>query len=133
MYSIGSHQNRCFYWDIQVFVRHDGPKGPFQLPYDGPFRVVGRKDKTFVIHIRGRDVTVSIDRLKSAYVMAEDRADITPEPATKELEEKPIFGDRVMASPSTAQQPIEVDPNRRPKSSRRVRFPDRLQAGFSWF
>ena len=113
-----------------MFVRHDGPKGPFQLPYDGPFRVVGRKDKTFVIHIRGRDVTVSIDRLKSAYVMAEDRADITPEPATKELEEKPIFGDRVMASPSIAQQPIEVDPNRRPKSSRRVRFPDRLQAGF---
>ena len=115
----------------QVFVRHDGPKGPLQLPYDGPFRVVSRKDKTFVIHIRGRDVTVSIDRLKPAYVMAEDPADETAEPITREPGEEPTIGDPGTSSPSTARQPIEVEPNRRPKSSRRVRFPDRLQAGFS--
>ena len=87
--------------------------------------------KLFVIHIRGRDVTVSIDRLKPAYIMAEDPADETAEPVTREPEEEPTIGDPVMASLSTVQQPIEVEPNRRRKSSRRVRFPDRLQAGFS--
>ena len=86
---------------------------------------------TFVIHIRGRDVTVSINRLKPACVMAEDPADETAEPVTTEPGKEPTIGDPVMASPSTVQQPIEVEPNRRPKSSRRVRFLDRLQAGFS--
>lgn len=48
----------------QVFVQHDAPGGPLQQPYNGPYKVVRRKSKAFVVHIRGKDVTVSIDRLK---------------------------------------------------------------------
>lgn len=54
-----------------VFVRHDAPKGSLQPCYDGPFEVVERKNKYFVISIRGKEVAVSIDRLKPAYVLAE--------------------------------------------------------------
>ncbi|KMQ88965.1 gag-pol protein [Lasius niger] len=53
----------------QVFVRHDAIGGPLQQPYDGPYRVVSRNARTFVVHIRGKDVTVSVDRLKPAYVI----------------------------------------------------------------
>ena len=56
----------------QVFVRHNAPGGTLQQPYDGPYKVVNRKPKTFVVHIRGRDVTVSIDRLKPTYIISED-------------------------------------------------------------
>ena len=40
-------------------------------PYEGPFPVVERNDKFFKVKIRGKDVNISIDRLKSAFV-AED-------------------------------------------------------------
>ena len=39
-----------------------------QQPYDGPYRVVRRWAKTFVVNVKGRDATVSIDRLKPEYV-----------------------------------------------------------------
>ncbi|XP_063913258.1 uncharacterized protein LOC135129920 [Zophobas morio] len=56
----------------EVFIRHDGPKQPLQQPYDCLYRAVRRSAKTFVVNIKGRDVTVSIDRFKSAYVLNGD-------------------------------------------------------------
>ncbi|KAK3698497.1 hypothetical protein RRG08_053465 [Elysia crispata] len=53
-----------------VYVRkgsHKHPPPP-QRPYDGPFRVVSQSDKYFTLGIKGRLETVSIDRLKTAYV-----------------------------------------------------------------
>nr|XP_036234360.1 uncharacterized protein LOC118683918 [Bactrocera oleae] len=54
-----------------VFVRNDAIRQPLQPPYEGPFLVVERSDKFFKVKIRGKDVNISIDRLKSAFV-AED-------------------------------------------------------------
>lgn len=59
----------------QVFICHDGPKNCLQLPYGGLFSVVSRKTKTFVIEIRGKHVTVSIDGLKTTYVIKDDNLD----------------------------------------------------------
>ena len=50
-----------------VFVRHDPHRGPLHRIYDGPYHVIERADKTFVLDIGGRLETVSIDRLKFAH------------------------------------------------------------------
>ncbi|KAK5641383.1 hypothetical protein RI129_009930 [Pyrocoelia pectoralis] len=54
-----------------VFLRRGGPKGMLQQPYEGPFKVTKRFDKTFAIDIRGHHVVVIIDRVKPAYVLAD--------------------------------------------------------------
>ena len=51
-----------------VYVRRDSHRHPLQLPYDGPFRVLDKKEKHFTLDVRGRKETVSIDRLKSAFL-----------------------------------------------------------------
>lgn len=55
-----------------VFLRDDAVKRPLQPAYSGPHKVLQRTPKTFIINIKGKNVTVSIDRLKPAYLMKED-------------------------------------------------------------
>ena len=54
-----------------MFVRHDAVKAPLQPPYDGPFGVVSRDGKFFTLNLGRRHDTVSIDRLKPAYIEEE--------------------------------------------------------------
>lgn len=49
-----------------VYVRHDTHKLPLQRPYNGPFQVLQRGPKIFIINYNGARQTVSIDRLKPA-------------------------------------------------------------------
>ena len=51
-----------------VYVRRDSHRHPLQRPYDGSYRVLDKKEKHFTLDVRGRRETVSIDRLKSAFV-----------------------------------------------------------------
>ena len=48
-----------------VFVRRDAVKPPLQPPYDGPFRIIKRTDKFFVLDLNSKWDTIAIDRLKS--------------------------------------------------------------------
>ena len=51
-----------------VFIRRDARRAPLQRPYDGPYRVLERGDKTFRVQLGSREEVVSIDRLKPANV-----------------------------------------------------------------
>ncbi|CAN8031683.1 unnamed protein product, partial [Ixodes persulcatus] len=51
-----------------VFVRRDAVKKPLEQPYDGPFKVLDRRDKFFLLDLNGRRDTNSIDRLKPAHL-----------------------------------------------------------------
>jgi len=57
----------------KIFVRQDAPTGILQPPYERPYEVLSRGEKTFKIKIRGRIVIISIDRLKLAYILLEDK------------------------------------------------------------
>lgn len=51
-----------------VLLRRDAVRTPLQAPYDGPYKVLKRRDKTYDIEIRGRKCTVSLDRLKPVFL-----------------------------------------------------------------
>ncbi|GFW25124.1 hypothetical protein TNCV_3156271 [Trichonephila clavipes] len=51
----------------RVLLRRDMLRHPLQQPYDGPFKVLQRKDKVFFLDINGKRVSVSIDRCKPAF------------------------------------------------------------------
>ena len=65
--------NSCDY----VFIKHDAHRTPLTRPYRGPFKVLERKDKAFLIAINDRKDWVSVDRLKPAYLDNDDPAPIT--------------------------------------------------------
>lgn len=130
-----------------VFVRHDGPKKPLQQPYSGPHRVLSRSEIFFEIDVRGRSTTISTDRLKPAYILADnDFEDRSP----MDLQSYMVVTVPRPASPTASAAPVRDDPPtipvrsdlpagnpaengsflRHTRSGRRVRFPARFQAGF---
>ncbi|GFN87854.1 transposon ty3-g Gag-Pol polyprotein [Plakobranchus ocellatus] len=70
-----------------VHVRKDSHKHPLQRPYDGSYLVLNKSDKFFTVDIKGRPETISIDRLKAAFVTQLTTAgdtDRPPEPPSAE-------------------------------------------------
>lgn len=54
-----------------VFIRQDSIRKSLQPPYDGPFRVLSRTQKHMTVNIKGSQKTISIDRVKPAYIANE--------------------------------------------------------------
>lgn len=54
-----------------VFLRKDGVRSSLEPPYTGPYKVISRTHKTITIQHTRAPVTVTIDRVKPAYVMAD--------------------------------------------------------------
>lgn len=101
-----------------VFLRLDAISVPLQSPLDVPFKVTQRGEKTNTIKVNNRDVTVSVDRLKPAFLVPED------------LEEKSTDTFNVLIP---VEQTNENISNRFvTRSGRSVRLPDWLQAGFGY-
>ncbi|GBM67971.1 Retrovirus-related Pol polyprotein from transposon 412 [Araneus ventricosus] len=77
-----------------VFVRCDTVRKPLEQPYQGPFKVISRNDKFFKININKRQSTVSIDRLKPAYVLpdvlSENLFSKTEESKCKKVSTQPV-------------------------------------------
>lgn len=87
-----------------VFLRQDRLRGALEPPYTGPYKVIQRHPKFFNIDIQGKNINVSINRLKPAYMMREAQTPSQPQ----SLEE-------------------DVPVVKRTSSGRRIRFPDFYQ------
>ncbi|XP_071439030.1 uncharacterized protein [Hetaerina americana] len=100
-----------------VFVRNDAVRGSLQPPYEGPFAVVSRLPKDFVVNIRGRNAVISLNRLKPAYMPTGD------EPQTAGHHCPEGSG----AAEQQQQIPVPFSPGYTTKAGRRVRFPHHLK------
>ena len=63
-----------------VILRVDAVRRPLVAPYDGPFPLISRAGKIFVILRKEKPVTVSVDRLKPAAMLPEASRDCPPAP-----------------------------------------------------
>ncbi|XP_072168403.1 uncharacterized protein [Diadema setosum] len=112
-----------------VFVRDDTVRKPLQHPYRGPFPVIRRADKFFVIDYHGKHDTVSIDRLKPAFI----ETDIIPEPLPRTTRPPVTTNTQRTTQPAT---PPSIPPRtptshsnqptteiKKTRSSRHVQFP----------
>lgn len=54
-----------------VFIRIDRTKKGLEAPYDGPFPVIRRFRKSFIICKNNKNESISIDRLKPSYTFSE--------------------------------------------------------------
>ena len=60
-----------------VFLHVDAVKRPLVPPYEGPYPVLSRTPKTFVILKKEKPLTVTVDRLKPAELLP-DRSELRP-------------------------------------------------------
>lgn len=77
-----------------VFLREDALRASLQPAYSGPHKVISRADKYFKLLVNGKHVTVSIDRVKPAYILT-DPKDEEPLPVCSNKEYTTRSGRRV--------------------------------------
>ncbi|XP_076299334.1 uncharacterized protein LOC143218180 [Lasioglossum baleicum] len=129
-----------------VLLRNDTARKILQNPYDGPYRVISRNVRTYVLDVKGRQVTVSVDRLKPAYILSEEIPGqngneviipFDPAPPDNRSERNRDTGanENSMANAHTPpRRPSNQNRTTLPfttRSGRRVRFTERYQAGFA--
>lgn len=93
-----------------VFIRTDSLRTALQPPYKGPYEVLKPGDKVFKVLVNGKADSVSVDRLKPAFVLAD------PDPTLRPL--------------STGVSPVTEEArqtNIATRLGRKVKFPDRLK------
>jgi hypothetical protein len=121
-----------------VFVRCDAPRRPLQTPYTGPYRVVSRSAKFFVLDMNGRQDAVSIDRLKPAHLDSDFFASKSQIPPTQLPTDR--IPDSTPSPPATSKPAIPASqpssspvpaplptPSQTTRSGRHVRLPSRFR------
>jgi hypothetical protein len=124
------HQTKDYYvpkdllTSSHVLVRVDSVKKPLTPPYEGPFEVIKREPKYYVIMRNGKKETVSIDRLKPAFLENFNPADkslpsseVSIKSSNKEV--TPKLKSCLKRSCTGNKQVVT-------RSGRKVHFPDRL-------
>lgn len=93
------------YTCTHVFIRIDAVRKSLQPPYEGPFRVLGRRPKVYLVERQGSRKWISLDRLKPAFL--------------------PVDGNRqedIRSSTTSSNVPPSAPPPYVTRSGRTVRF-----------
>lgn len=103
-----------------ILLRDDTCRGSLTPAYSGPHEVLERSDKTFKILVRGNPVTVSVDRIKPAYILQnKDTTQTHDTPDTNTRTQTPSTNHDAVPEPRR-------DDIQRTRSGRVVRFPKHL-------
>ncbi|GFU04529.1 hypothetical protein TNCV_1515831 [Trichonephila clavipes] len=109
-----------------VFLRRDMLHRPLQQPYDGPFKVLQRKDKVFFLDINGKRVSVSIDRCKPAFFLNTEDLQL---PQTKNETPATVEPNATASTPATVESDPTASMPTQPstRSGRKVALPTRYR------
>ncbi|GFU09911.1 retrovirus-related Pol polyprotein from transposon 17.6 [Trichonephila clavipes] len=109
-----------------VFLRRDMLRRPLQQPYDGPFKVLQRKDKVFFLDINGKRVSVSIDRCKPAFFLNTEDLQL---PQTKNETPATVEPNATASTPATVESDPTASTPTQPftRSGRKVHLPSRYR------
>ncbi|GFV99660.1 integrase catalytic domain-containing protein [Trichonephila clavipes] len=109
-----------------VFLRLDMLRRPLQQPYDGPFKVLQRKDKVFFLDINGKRVSVSIDRCKPAFFLNTEDLQL---PQTKNETPATVEPNATAPTPATVEHDPTASTPTQPstRSGRKVHLPTRYR------
>ncbi|GFU24768.1 hypothetical protein TNCV_793911 [Trichonephila clavipes] len=109
-----------------VFLRRDMLRRPLQQPYDGPFKVLQRKDKVFFLDINGKRVSVSIDRCKPAFFLNTEDFQL---PQTKNETPATVEPNATASTPATVESDPTASTPTQPstRSGRKVHLPTRYR------
>ncbi|XP_024893732.1 uncharacterized protein LOC112468684 [Temnothorax curvispinosus] len=72
-----------------VFLRHDAPTRALQPTFDGPYEVLSKGEKVYKLRINGKTVHVTIDRLKPAYILADQESSDKPRETHQPAQDTP--------------------------------------------
>lgn len=103
-----------------VFLRDDTVRKSLQPPYSGPHQIIARDDKTVTISFRGKELRVSIDRVKPAYILASDPVPTLDNKNLRKPATQPT--NPGMTSPQTEQPTIPMTTGYTTRFGRQVRF-----------
>ena len=131
-----SYVNPDLHSATHVFIREDFVRKPLQPPYRGPFQVIRRTDKFFVLDRNGKHDAVSVDRLKPAHVECDNEtapsssSSCPPQSATRPDKDTnddtpPDTPPPVPHSASSAPHCATAPEVRKTRSGRRVHWPAR--------
>ncbi|GFU54440.1 integrase catalytic domain-containing protein [Trichonephila clavipes] len=109
-----------------VFLRRDMLRRPLQQSYDGPFKVLQRKDKVFFLDINGKRVSVSIDRCKPAFFLNTEDLQL---PQTKNETPATVEPNATAPTPATVEHDPTASTPTQPSthSGRKVHLPTRYR------
>ncbi|UYV84168.1 hypothetical protein LAZ67_X001410 [Cordylochernes scorpioides] len=108
----------------QVFLRINRIRKPLEPYYEGPYPVLEKSDNFFTLRIKNREVKISIDRLKPAYILGTlDQPASSGDPIIPASREDPII-------PASREDPIipasredSIGPSSKPQPAKpKVRF-----------
>ncbi|CAH8550920.1 unnamed protein product [Dicrocoelium dendriticum] len=115
-----------------VLVRIDTVRKPLTPPYEGPYKVIDRKDKYFVLDRNGCKDSVSIDRLKPAYIeplpsqQSSDASVPEDDPSPSTPPTQPMCDPSVLPSQPSAAPPATTHTHKRTRFGRTVVLPSKL-------